>query len=432
MHRQPEDEPRSSDHYTQGLYLYRLGYYDEAVSQLKPLQNRRDLTGRLARYYEGMAHRAMGIDAMCEGRYDVAEHHLRMAMGSIGRQADLASYLGALYAQTDRHDACAREMDEVLSRQPDSAVAWRRLAQAQWRAGQREQAYMTLASGIGQVEAKAILYMQLGVFYAAEEELDRARQNLALAVECDCTNSDAHYYLGLTAAASGDVRAAVRCFQRAFELRPDDLMLCFQLALSARAAGLEGGGVIIRMPEMSAPLADSQVRQLAGYITADPDFVDAFVALPESDVDAELFDMLAGVLRIALGEHPNYADLHLRCSRVYQRLDRIAPAVEHAKRAVEINPDYVEALLQLGRLHAEEGRRDDAADCVARAIEKGADWPDIHCFAGELLLQGDTPGEPRPHLERAMELKPGYTRAAEALALLRDGAIPQRQSGLAA
>ena len=41
---------------------------------------------------------------------------------------------------------------------------------------------------------------------------------------------DIHRYLGLAAAAEGKVQQAAQCFQRAWELRPDDVMLSLQLS----------------------------------------------------------------------------------------------------------------------------------------------------------------------------------------------------------
>ncbi len=44
--------------------------------------------------------------------------------------------------------------------------------------------------------------------------------------------------------------------------------------------------------------------------------MDAFLALPPSEVDAELFGVLEAALQTALAEHGDYADLHLRASAV--------------------------------------------------------------------------------------------------------------------
>jgi tetratricopeptide (TPR) repeat protein len=160
------------------------------------------------------------------------------------------------------------------------------------------------------------------------------------------------------------------------------------------------------------------MRQLANYVAAESDFVEAFLALPASGADAELFEMLAGILQMALAEHSRYADLHHYCGRVFHRLGRTARALHHTRRAVQINPRYVQALLALARMYAEQDQLARAVETVRRAIECGADWPDIHCLAGEWMIRLRRDEEAQTHLKRALQLKATYPRAAEALASL--------------
>ena len=373
------------------------------------------LGGRLSRYYEGMAHRSLGIEAIQAGRFAAGERHLREALACMGRRADLTRYLCSLYVQTGRYDRCADEMAKSATTCGNDPTGWRRTAQAQWRAGRREEAFMTLTSALRKFGNDASLLMQLGLFHAAEGNYRRAGGYLAAAAQGDAANADAHRHLALSHAAAGQLDAAARSFQRAWELRPDDVMLSLQLAVTARAASENGHPMVVRLTDTTpAEASESHIRQLAAYIQRNPDFVDAFLALPASDVDDDLFSMLSNVLRTALGEHPRYADMHLRFSRVLERLGRVQQAIEHAARAVEINSRYVQGLLQLGRLFRASGRS-GAEKYLQRAIRCGADWPDVHCLAGELMLDRDRPREATRHFQRALELKEGYPRAAEAL-----------------
>ena len=71
--------------------------------------------------------------------------------------------------------------------------------------------------------------------------------------------------------------------------------------LAADAAAKAGMRITITLPEsrQTSPSA-SQIRQLAEYATAEPAFIEAFLSLPASDVDDELFGVLLSVLRTAL------------------------------------------------------------------------------------------------------------------------------------
>ena len=406
------------DHYTEGLSLYRQGRYAEALDELSPLCEQEGLLSRVARYYHAMSHRAMGIEALRRGEFHQAEQHLHTVVEAIGRCGDMTDYLASLYAGTARYRQCAEEMEKAVQSDGDSASVWRKLALARWRAGRRCEAYMTLAEAIRRVGEESELRVQLGLFHAAEEQYPEARAELNRAVEADCTNPDAHYYLALAAAAQNDIPAAVSSFQRALELRPDDLVCAYQLAIAAKAAEQAGFGVILRLPELLSQPAGSEIRQLARYVCREPDFVDAFLSLPPSAVDDELFDLLGGVLQMAIDEHPAYADLHYRCSRVFHRLGRTDAAIDYGLRALAINPRYIQALIHVGRLYAETSRPQEAIAHLEAAIACGGDWPDVHCLLGELMGRLDARGKARSHLKRALELNATYTRAAKSLELL--------------
>ena len=61
---------------------------------------------------------------------------------------------------------------------------------------------------------------------------------------------------------------------------------------------------------------------------------------------------------------------------------------------------------------------DEAAEHITWAIECGADWPDVHLHAADLLAKCKRTERAKQHLLRALELKPDYTQAHEALASL--------------
>ena len=413
--RRPTPSPQ---YYAEGVALYLDGRYKQAVVELASARQEGGLLGQMAAYYQAMAHRALGIEALREGRFDEAESHFRQAARTIGKDADLASYLAALYARQRRYGECVDEMSCAAESSADDVAAWRKLAQAQWRAGQHEQARITLATALRKLGNRAELHIQMGLFWAAKEKFDEARKSFTSAVEADCTCADSHYYLALAASAQGDVIDAVRSFQRAFELRRDDLVVARQLAMAAAAAERQGHHFVLRLPEAAATPEGSEIRQLAAYITSEPEFLDACLSLPDSPIDGELFGMLAGVVQMALAAHGGYADLRYHSSRIFARLGRLDEAIEQADKAVRINPRYVRAFLHLADLHARAKKPLDAVENIERAVACGADWPDVHCLAGEILARFDMPAEAKEYFKRALQLKAGYRRAAETMSAL--------------
>ncbi|MDP7162534.1 MAG: tetratricopeptide repeat protein, partial [Phycisphaerae bacterium] len=173
---------------------------------------------------------------------------------------------------------------------------------------------------------------------------------------------------------------------------------------------------VLHLPEPTLYQGNSHARQLAHYVTMEPDFLDAMLSLPRSEIDSDLFSVLASVLELALARHANYADLHYYAGGVFHRLGDVATATQHAREALSINPDYVKARMQLANLCAQAGQTRQAARHLEQAIECGVDWPDVHFRAGELLLKCDRAKEAQRHFLCALQLKPNYMRASEALA----------------
>jgi tetratricopeptide (TPR) repeat protein len=419
MAKRQEREPGISQRYRHGLELWQRGCFDQAIEELAPLQSRTDLTGRMARYYAALAHRSLAFEALHQGRYEQAEMRLRRAVSLAGPSADLADFLCAVLARAGRSAECLETAEQALPEDAHNPQRWVRVAQAQWQAGQHVQAHMTLGQALRRLGDHAMLHRQLGLFHAAEEHYDLAGLALEKAVALDHSDANAHYYLGMTLAAQGRGGEALAWLQRCCELQPQDLLAACQLAAVARLLSHAGQQLVLKLMD-AHPRGEnlSQARHLARYVTQEGAFVDAFLALPPSPVDDELFGLLETVLRMALAEHQDYADLHCRLSRVIGRLGRTDEAMMHARRAVQINANYRLARLHLGALLMQAGQTTEAIEHLKKVLDLGGDWPDVHTLIAQAHVKAGQAEAARQHLGRALELNHRYQPAAEALARL--------------
>jgi len=404
--------------FAEGMRAYRRGDYPAALRSLDPLTAQPDLAGRLARHYAAMSHRAMGLECMAGGRFSQAAGHFRRAVALVGNRADLVEHLLAAYAGTGQYDRCASAADVLSAARPEETHPRVQLAHAQWRSGKRPLAFMTLTEALRRLGDHADLHRNLGLLYAAEEKLDLARRHLRRAAECDCTCPRTQHALGLVESARGDFPAAARALQRAWALSPKDLVIAYQLSLAADAAARSGQPVAVALPEAEAPAAPSQVRRLAEYAVREPRFIDAFLALPVSEADEELFGVLLSVLRTAIGEHEDYADLRYYAGVALQRLGQAEEAGRELRHAIRINPEYVNALLKLAEVTASAGDAKVAVGYLQRAIRAGAEYPDVHVRLGDLLRRCGRTAPAREHYRRALKLNGRYRAAADRLAAL--------------
>ncbi len=403
--------------YGRAVRSYREGRYAEAIDLLEPLCGGEDTLGSMAKFYRGAARRDLGLEHLAHQRYSLAERCLRAAMTDLGRTADLGAYLAQLYVRTHRIQSAEDQLEAAVRDVHADARTFRRLAQLQWHAGRREEAYLTLRRALRLLGNEAELHLQIGLFLSAEQRYEDAHAAFARAANADRALPEAFYYLGLTHCALGRPHLAVPPLQRALDLRGDDLLAAYQLAMAARAAQQQGHPVPVRPPALDASAAPPDFRRLHQYIQADPDFLDALLHLPRTAEGRRLDTLLYGVVRSILRDRPAYADLHYHASRLCVRLDRFEMALEHAQACVRHNPRFVRGLLHLADLHAQRDRCDEALPLLHQALACGADFPDVHCRLGELLLHSNAPAADT-HLRRALQLRPGYARATRALEAL--------------
>ncbi len=404
--------------FVEGMRAYRSGDYPRAAAALGRLADQKDLAGKLARYYCALSYQEMGMAELRAGQFAQAGGYFRQAISLIGSRAELAEYLLVVYARMGQYDRCAAEAELVAGSGLGDREAQIRLAQAQWRSGRRPLAIMTLFQALRRLGDSAELHINLGLFFSAEEDFESARQHFARAVECDSGSAKACRYLGLAESARGDFRAAARALQRAWTLAPEELMVAYELSLAADAAARSGRPVTVTPPEPRRTPRQSVIGQLAEYAAGEPDFVAAFLSLPPSDADGELFSVVASVVRTALAHHGDYADLHCLAAMTLSRLGELSAAEAHARTAVRLNPRYLKARLVLAELMAQAGAVTEAVEHMQAAIGAGADWPDVHARLGDLMSRCGMRDSARAHYGRALELNAGYRPAAEGLAAL--------------
>ena len=410
-----ESSLKRPQRYRCGIAAFLKGDYQEAVDALAPLIDGQDIISKTAKTYLGLAHARLGLASLEGNDFGPAESHLLLALRLGAGSDELHERLADSYWRQGRLDNCCCQMENAVESRKENVRHWRKLAQAQWFAGKRQAAYMTVQKAMRQVGPDAELYMQSGLFKSAEGNHAEARKDFALATDADCCCAQAHVYLGLAAAAASDLPGAIEAFQRALELRPDDIMTAYRLCLALKAARQAGVQIVVRLPDMaSARLA--AVRVLWQYVAMESDFVQAAMCQNADNSDnRKLLELVLWAVHSALDAYPRYADLHMHAARILERLGQYKHAIEHAAKAVSLNPSYAAAYALLGQLHAMVGERQRAIECLNQAFQAGGDWPDVHCLAGELLIEAKATHEARNHLQRAMELKTDYKRAAAAM-----------------
>jgi tetratricopeptide (TPR) repeat protein len=376
--------------------------------------------------YEAGEEVRRGICLLNAGRFKDAEEAFSRAAatassnnpGYTGRS--LPSLLAGCLLGQQQPDRAADQFARVLDADQTQTVTRIRHALALWSAGRRAEAILSLREGVRLEPEGAELHFQLGVLLTSLEQYDEAELRFTQAANIDPEHTEALVHLALCHGLKNSPGEALICLQRAQKRRPHDPRIGMLLSQAAEAARQQGHSVRLRAEMSDGDQADDEqgILELARVIEAEPDFVDAFLALPGGQLDERIFALLLRTLAAALARQPEHSELHYQCGRLLARLGRNDEAISQNERAVELNPTCVRALIELGKLYHQTDRRADAMTRLEQAIAAGADFADVYYLLGNLYRDQGKVSRARSAYRHALLLNDRYEAALRALETL--------------
>jgi Tfp pilus assembly protein PilF/mono/diheme cytochrome c family protein len=156
-------------------------------------------------------------------------------------------------------------------------------------------------------------------------------------VKNDPANFEAHYNLAAMLVSRGRFDDAIREYQTALRLRPDDAVVNNALGAALLADG---------QPRPAA-------RILSDALESRPDYSDAHYNLGNALVQLGDLEGAAQQFRLALQEQPNDANAEANLGSALAELGRLAEAKSHFERALQIDPKH-----SLARENLEELQRE--------------------------------------------------------------------------
>ena len=225
----------------------------------------------------------------------------------------------------------------------------------------------------------------LGVLALDKNMLDEARNLITKALAIDGSSSEAHNNLGNVLRAQSKPEEAVLSYSRATQINPRNAGALSNLsnALMDQNKFAEAIAVLEKALELDPNLVEahhnlgnafSATRQpqkaIAEYQTAirlAPSLLPPYVNLGNLLSELGYLSESAEVLQKAAELHAEPTVLNA-LGMCYHRAGRIEEAEASFRRAVDLMPDFVEALSNLGLNVAQQGRREEAVALARRAL----------------------------------------------------------------
>lgn len=331
------------------------------------------------------ANRSMAAFAIAAGRFEDAEPYLkRMAASSPAGVLALADY----YMATRRTAEAIAELREVRNHREVAVAADERLVRALAASGARDEAHALADQLIEQNPRNSAAQLAKGELLADDGRREEALSHVRASVEANPDSARAHFILGRLHASRGDIPAAQTAFTQVLKLNP-----------RATAAQVELANLYLREDR-----AEASVTSARQALTAAPRDVRARVALvrgllARNDPSAEK------ELQSLLKTHPDVAAVHV-LQGALNASGRNLPAARAAfQRALELDPNSVDALNGLNAIDLSTG---NVAAAKARIDEKLAarETPALLLAAGRTFAAAKEPAAAERFLRRALELEP--------------------------
>src|SRR5690606_15407682 len=197
--------------------------------------------------------------------------------------------------------------------------------------------------------AQAELYNSLGRFaeaiYKYKQVLKEAKEFAGVSI---------YERLAECHAAMGEFEEAIPYYEKALDEK-FDVDILFGLGFTAFQAGMY----------------EVAIQRLTEVKELDPDYESCYLPLAES-LDKEMeYEKAFEVAREGTEVNPFNKELHFFAGTMLMKLGKTQDAEEWFKKALEIDPDYMAAILSLSKLYMDEERYLDVIELVEPLLKEG-------------------------------------------------------------
>ncbi len=295
-------------------------------------------------------------------------------------------------------------------------------------------------------------------WFEAEQRVERAQElyesgrwedalrELTEALRVNPDNGEWHFNLGLTLEAMGRNTEAIQAFQRAIDLKVEDVeaLNILGVALSRDNRFDEALPCFDRAQQLDptdpasyanrialyAQRADREQAELMFYLAlgVDEDHDRAYFNMGQCLLDVGEFDKALSCFKKVL--HLNRSDdqIHGRLAATHWARGDRERAYRGYIRQLRRQPGDVEALLELGNLLIEMNRPLEAAEKFRRVIELEPTHAQAFSYLGEMALRAGQVDPARHALARAARFDPALFGVRTKLAVIALGAGDAKQA----
>ena len=249
-------------------------------------------------------------------------------------------------------------------------------------------------------------YLSYGSVFFQRGYFDQAAASFERALRDDPSSAEASYGLGSAYLNMQKTTEARESFARAIKLRasyPDTL-----------ANAWNNLGILA----MRESRAEEALRCFQEALRLNPNNLIALNNLGNAHRQQKKWDAARKTFERALAVSPNDPDANYGIGMVYAQADDATHAYEYLQRALKSRPAYPEALNNLGILYLRTQRRDEAVASFEECIRVAPDFDQSYLNLARVYLVESAPGKARAILLELLKQHPDHALAKDMLSQL--------------
>ena len=254
-------------------------------------------------------------------------------------------------------------------------------------------------------------YINLMRIHHLDEEYGQVAELYHRASNRGLAHEDLEFNMGLALKAQDRERESARYFLRAIRMNGELPDAHFHLGQILRNEG---------HPKLALAVLERELR-------VDDTHPAVHAEMAWSAEDLGDYASAVRMIRAAVERAPDWAVyLHSFAELLLKADPDSREAGEVARRAVDLDPSYAAGWQILGRLAAEDGRMEEARDCLAHAVAAPDATAEDKGWYGLILAELGDPDAASPLLTLAARVHPSWPAVAAALGKLRGQPLPTR------
>jgi putative PEP-CTERM system TPR-repeat lipoprotein len=346
-----------------------------------------------------MASRMVAASQMKMGDSKAALATVTLLLKSHSNDPRILNLAAEIFAQNKDYNKSMEYLDRAIALAPDEVTLKTQRAQANLRMGNDKQALADFEKAANLSEKPGQADLALVMLRLKNKEYDQALVAIA-ALEKKLPNNP--FTLNLRAAAligKQDRAGARKLLEQALASQPNFVSAAVNLAS-------------LDVQDKNFPAANKRFESVLAH---DPNNLQAIMALADlAALEKKEADYVKW-LEKAIKAHSDAMPPRERLARYYLAKKDNGKAIDAARQALKANPESKQALALLSSVQLAAGAKAEAITGFTALVEKDKASPNAHFQLAYAQLADKQLAAARTNLNRALELKPDFVSAQDAL-----------------